>query len=114
VFAPLAVTAPTQAGRRDRRTTACISFAAVVAEAPLRETENGLAPAADGWFVVNAREAVWWHSDDFGSDVSFESENARFTQVGINVGVLQPGQPAGCTTARTRRRTFSCWKASAS
>jgi hypothetical protein len=26
-------------------------------EAPLRETEHGLVPEGDGWFVLNAREA---------------------------------------------------------
>ena len=37
-----------------------------VPEAPLDRTENGLQAAGDGWFVVNARDAVWGESDDDG------------------------------------------------
>ena len=32
---------------------------AMVPEAPLAQTEHGLMPAADGWFVLNARVAEW-------------------------------------------------------
>ena len=28
-------------------------------EAPLEDSGSGLAPAGDGWFVVNARDAQW-------------------------------------------------------
>ncbi len=31
----------------------------VVPEAPLEQTESGLAPAGKGWFVINARAARW-------------------------------------------------------
>jgi len=41
---------------------------------------------------VNAREARWQDSP-FGPFTRFEG-TARFPQVGINIGVLQPGQPA--------------------
>lgn len=30
-------------------------------EASLKETETGLVPAGEGWFVLNAREARWFH-----------------------------------------------------
>ena len=30
-----------------------------VPEAPLERTEQGLAPAGDGWFVLNAKNARW-------------------------------------------------------
>ena len=61
-------------------------------EAQLEQTENGLVPEGDGWFVVNARDARWWHHDTFGSAVTFEGE-ARFPDFGINIQVLEPGQP---------------------
>ena len=32
---------------------------AMVPEAPLEQTDAGLAPAGAGWFVLNAREARW-------------------------------------------------------
>jgi hypothetical protein len=67
----------------------------VVTEAPLEKTEHGAFPAGEGWFVVNAREARWFESDGLGFYVSFEGENARFTELGINVGIVRPGEP-GC------------------
>jgi uncharacterized cupin superfamily protein len=65
----------------------------MVPKARLAETENGLVPAEEGWFAVNAREARWWHHDNFGSSVTFEGNEARFGEFGINVQVLQPGEP---------------------
>lgn len=62
-------------------------------EAPLVKVEGGLAPAGEGWFVVNARDAQWLDGD-FGAYVRFESEAASFDQLGINVAVLVPGQPS--------------------
>jgi uncharacterized cupin superfamily protein len=64
----------------------------MVEEARLEQTENGLVPKGEGWFVVNAREARWWHHDTFGSAVTFEGD-ARFTDFGINIQLLQPGAP---------------------
>jgi len=44
------------------------------------------------WFVVNARDAKWLDNEKFGAYTRFE-QGARFEQIGINVSVLQPGQP---------------------
>jgi uncharacterized cupin superfamily protein len=65
----------------------------VVPEAPLEKTENGLGPAGEGWFVLNARDVRWFESDGLGLYTSFESEALRFAQLGIGVGVLRPGEP---------------------
>jgi uncharacterized cupin superfamily protein len=63
-------------------------------QAKLEQTESGLVPRGDGWFVVNAREARWWYHPSFGSAVTFEGDDdARFPQFGINIQVLNPGQP---------------------
>ena len=64
----------------------------MVPEAPLERAENGLAPAGEGWFVLNARDARWFESE-LGFYVQFEGENARFDQVGIGLGILRPGEP---------------------
>ncbi len=64
----------------------------MVAEAPLEQVGEGLSPKGEGWFVVNAREARWL-GGDFGAYTRFEGD-ARFQQIGINIGVLEPGQPA--------------------
>ena len=61
-------------------------------EAQLEQNESGLVPKGDGWFVVNAHDARWWHHDTFGSAVTFEGETA-FPDFGINIQVLEPGQP---------------------
>jgi uncharacterized cupin superfamily protein len=44
------------------------------------------------WFVLNARDADWLDCK-FGKYCGFESDDARFPQLGINLNVLQPGQP---------------------
>ena len=62
-------------------------------EARLIPKNGGLVPEEDGWFVVNARDARWWHSDVFGSSTTFEGDDARFKEFGINIQVLAPGQP---------------------
>src|SRR5919197_3480877 len=64
----------------------------MVSEAPLRRTDAGLVPEGEGWFVLNATDAVW-REGDFGAYTRFEGD-ARFAQFGINIGVLRPGQPA--------------------
>ncbi|MGH2915273.1 MAG: cupin domain-containing protein [Solirubrobacteraceae bacterium] len=61
-------------------------------EAPLRESPGGLVPEGPGWFVLNAREARWQRGE-FGAYTRFEGES-RFPAVGVNIGILQPGQPA--------------------
>jgi uncharacterized cupin superfamily protein len=63
-----------------------------VPEAPLIRSDGGLAPDGPGWFVVNAREARWLDGE-FGAYTRFEGD-ARFPAIGINIGVLAPGQPA--------------------
>ncbi len=62
-------------------------------EAPLEQTDEGLVPKGEGWFVVNARDARWMHTDALGSAVMFEGDS-KFGELGINIGVMQPGQPA--------------------
>jgi uncharacterized cupin superfamily protein len=64
-----------------------------VPEAPLVETEGGLEPGGDGWFVVNVADACWWSHDAFGKATAFEGDGQRFGQVGINIQVLEPGEP---------------------
>jgi uncharacterized cupin superfamily protein len=65
-----------------------------VQEIPLRETKYGLVADGDGWFVINARESRWRDSGHFGHYCDFEGKR-RFRQLGINVSVLEPGQPMG-------------------
>ena len=63
----------------------------MVPEAPMEDGPGGRKPAGEGWFVVNARDAEWFH-DTFGSAVTFEGE-PRFPHVGMSIQVMWPGQP---------------------
>lgn len=64
-------------------------------EARLEEEPGGLAPRTHGWFVVNVAQARWRESPRFGAWCAFEGEGAaRFGQLGLNISVLRPGQPA--------------------
>jgi len=68
--------------------------AMTVAEIPLRETKYGLVADGDGWFVINARDSRWRDTGHFGFYCDFEGKR-RFRQLGINLNVLEPGQPLG-------------------
>jgi uncharacterized cupin superfamily protein len=64
----------------------------MVPESRLESTEHGLVPEGEGWFVLNAREARWYHGEGRGAVCVFEGE-PRFPQLGINLNVLGPGEP---------------------
>jgi uncharacterized cupin superfamily protein len=61
-------------------------------EAPLEERDGGKVPSGDGWFVLNAKDARWLDGH-FGAYTRFEGDH-RFGSIGINIGVLAPGQAA--------------------
>jgi uncharacterized cupin superfamily protein len=67
----------------------------VVKEAQLEQTETGLKPVSEGWFVVNARDARWMRHETFGAGCPFGAPEVGFREFGINLRVLGPGQPNG-------------------
>ena len=67
----------------------------MVQEARLERTEYGLAPATEGWFAVNVRDAAWMTDDVFGDACVIEGDAVAFPQVGYTLAVLRPGQPNG-------------------
>jgi uncharacterized cupin superfamily protein len=69
-----------------------LRFAAVVPEAKLKETEHGLVPEGEGWFVLNARDARWRHAEGRSAVCDLEGD-MDFTQLGLNPFVLGPGEP---------------------
>jgi uncharacterized cupin superfamily protein len=73
-------------------------------EARLQRAGEGKAPVGDGWFVLNAQEAHWL-TGDFGAYTRFEG-GARFPSIGINIGVLEPGQPACFYHAEDEQEDF--------
>jgi uncharacterized cupin superfamily protein len=68
----------------------------MVPESRLEQTEHGLVPQGEGWFVLNMRDAEWRHVDGRGAVCivadDFEGER-RIEQLGVNPFVLQPGEP---------------------
>jgi uncharacterized cupin superfamily protein len=65
-----------------------------VPEAPLRNTKYGRVADVDGWFVLNARDSRWRDYGPLGAACNFEGKRA-FKQLGININVLEPGEPMG-------------------
>lgn len=78
----------------------------MVPEAGLERTENGAFPYEDGWFVVNARDAQWFESEGLGFYAPFEGENARFGELGINLGILRPGEPGAMYHGEEAQENF--------
>jgi uncharacterized cupin superfamily protein len=64
----------------------------MVPEAQTKTEDGGIVPTSEGWFVLNVRDARWL-GGHFGAYTRFEGE-PRFSQVGFNIGVIEPGQPA--------------------
>jgi uncharacterized cupin superfamily protein len=77
----------------------------MVPQARLTETNAGLVPEGEGWFVLNARDAAWWTSDELGQATTFEGES-RFTELGFHVEVLYPGQPNCMYHGESRQENF--------
>jgi uncharacterized cupin superfamily protein len=82
-----------------------------VPEAPLKDSGSGLAPAGDGWFVVNVRDAQWVTAENSeqkppGSDWRFESREFPFPQLGLKMRVLEPGQPNGLYHSENQQEAF--------
>ena len=63
----------------------------MVPEAQLEQTAEGLVAKTDGWFVLNARDARWYHAEERSALCDFEGD-LDFAQLGINVSVLGPGE----------------------
>jgi uncharacterized cupin superfamily protein len=83
-----------------------------VDEAPLEDSGSGLAPAAEGWFVVNVRDAEWLTSETTGdlrpsgAECSFEGQKVEFSELGIRLHVLEPGEPNGLYHAESKQEDF--------
>jgi uncharacterized cupin superfamily protein len=80
-------------------------------EAPLEDSGSGLAPAGDGWFVVNVRDAKWLTSENgekrpSGAECTFESREFQFPQFGFRLHVLEPGEPNGLFHSESEPEAF--------
>jgi uncharacterized cupin superfamily protein len=77
-----------------------------IEEAELVETEAGLKPQGEGWFVVNLGDAAAVASPGAGHAWTFEGESGDFPHFGINVHVLQPGEPSSLYHAEEGQEAF--------
>jgi hypothetical protein len=80
-------------------------ISAMVSEAELKDTGAGLVPASTGWFVMNARDARWFHRPSIqvlppgepNATYHWETEQEDFlvdTQDGeVAYGRFAPSQP---------------------
>jgi uncharacterized cupin superfamily protein len=89
----------------------------MIEEARLDALDSGLAPASDGWFVVNVRDTAWLTNEAFGAECVFEANRPvlrrhperpvqHFPQIGFALTVLQPGQPSGMYHAESNQEDF--------
>lgn len=77
----------------------------MVREAPQEETEQGRVTTGEGWFVLNAREARWYHAP--GRSAICEPEgDSDFEQLGLNITVLEPGVPMAMYHWETDQEDF--------
>jgi uncharacterized cupin superfamily protein len=82
-----------------------------VPEARLEDSGSGLAPAGEGWFVVNVRDAAWLTSEGgnrqaSGAECTFESGTAEFEQLGIRLHVLPPDESNGLYHHEDKQEDF--------
>ena len=75
-------------------------------EARLEGSGSGLAPAGEGWFVVNVRDVEWWTTKTFGSGCVFESKDFPFPQLGLALNVLEPGEPSCLYHSESQQEDF--------
>jgi uncharacterized cupin superfamily protein len=81
-----------------------------VPEAKLEQTDAGLVPATAGWFVLNARDAKWnarpgRESVSFTGKTEWEADTL-FPMLGVNLAVLEPGEPNATYHWETEAEAF--------
>src|SRR4026207_1009931 len=83
----------------------------MVNEAELKDTDAGLVPASTGSFVMNVRDARWFHKPGQDDSVpltgydEFEAET-YFPMLGMAIRVVSPGEPTGTYHWETEQEDF--------
>jgi len=78
-----------------------------VSEASSEETPYGRYITSEGWFVLNLTEALAVRNEEKGGAVyPIEARDARFTDFGVNVRVLSPGEPNALYHAENGQEGF--------
>jgi mannose-6-phosphate isomerase-like protein (cupin superfamily) len=63
-----------------------------VSEAGIEHTREGARPVGEGWFVVNVADLAAQGNERMGITCSPEPRDARFSEFGVNLRVLEPSQ----------------------
>jgi uncharacterized cupin superfamily protein len=78
-----------------------------VNEASSEETPYGRYVTSDGWFVLNLAEALAVRNEEKGGAIyPLESREAPFGDFGVNVRVLEPGEPTALYHAESGQEGF--------
>jgi uncharacterized cupin superfamily protein len=80
-------------------------LAPMVEEARLEDSGAGLAPASEGWFVVNAADAASLTNEAFGAACIFEGDAEPF-DVGFTLSVVWPGKPSALYHRESNQEDF--------
>jgi uncharacterized cupin superfamily protein len=79
----------------------------MVEEARLEESEYGLEPVTEGWFVVNVRDAVWVTNENGAAACVFEGRDVPpFAELGFTLAVLPPGTTGGLYHGESNQEDF--------
>jgi len=78
--------------------------------------DSGRAPAGDGWFIVNVRDAAWLTNDALGARCVFEGDTRvvrgtsldvhKFADIGFSLTVIEPGQASTMYHAESNQEDF--------
>jgi uncharacterized cupin superfamily protein len=78
-----------------------------VPEARLVETDAGLVPEGEGWFILNVADSAAVAVEGAGHAWLFENpDGVKFPHFGINVQVLEPGEPSALYHAEEAQEAF--------
>jgi uncharacterized cupin superfamily protein len=78
-----------------------------VDEAQFDDTPYGRNPASEGWFVLNLGDALAARNQAKGGAVyPLEPQDGGFTDFGVNVHVVWPGEPNGLYHSESVREAF--------
>src|SRR5688500_12579445 len=75
-------------------------------EAKIEETDTGLQPADDGWWILNASEIGWAAVEGSGIWCSIESPKQRSPLLGIGIHILHPGETPGMYHSESNQEGF--------
>ena len=76
-------------------------------EATFDEMPNGRNPASEGWFVLNLADAAAFRNEEKGGAVlPLEPRGGPFTDFGVNVHVIWPGEPSALYHSENAREAF--------